>query len=177
MPVSKIEIIPEVIGMVRNAMPKKVIDIGVGFGKYGVLCREVLDIKFGRYHRSEWKTRIDGIEVFGEYITPYHKYIYNKIIIGNVMETHVKGYDVVLLCDVIEHLEHGKGVELLDRLVRGNGFIIVTTPSVFRTSEPYKGNEHERHLSVWKAGDFGRWDSMVKEKSATLIAYIHGMNH
>jgi len=177
MPVSNINVIPEVIGMVRNAMPKKVIDIGIGFGKYGVLCREVLDIKFGRYNRDEWKTIINGIEVFKDYITPYHKYIYNKIIIGDATKMHIKNYDVVLLCDVIEHLEHNKGIQFLDNLVRNNKFIIITTPAAFQHSEPYNGNKHEMHLSKWKPEDFERWDSMVKEKSATLIVYIHGMNH
>lgn len=64
--------------------PKSVLDIGIGFGKYGFLSREYTDIYRGNYF--EWKTRIDGIEGFKKYVTKLQRIIYDNIYIGNAIK-------------------------------------------------------------------------------------------
>ena len=65
--------------------PHSVLDIGPGFGKYGVLCREFLEIWDGRYE-YKFKRRIDCVEVFPDYITDLHRYIYNSIYTADAMD-------------------------------------------------------------------------------------------
>lgn len=87
MPTSYPENISSIICFIRHLKPKSVLDIGPGFGKYGLLCREYLDIwNKWTYSKDKWDIRIDAIEAFANYITPVHKYIYNNIYIGDAKE-------------------------------------------------------------------------------------------
>ena len=58
--------VPIIAGAARQLRPKSVLDVGIGFGKYGMLFREYLDIWdmecVADYDPAAWKTRIDGIE-------------------------------------------------------------------------------------------------------------------
>jgi hypothetical protein len=65
--------------VIYNLNPGSVLDIGSGFGKYGLLCREYLELWDGRQKYQEFLRRIDGVEVFGKYITPVHRFVYNNI--------------------------------------------------------------------------------------------------
>jgi hypothetical protein len=43
MPTSHPSQLNEILEVVLKTRPRSVIDVGVGFGKYGVLCREYLE--------------------------------------------------------------------------------------------------------------------------------------
>ncbi len=69
----------------------------------------------------------------------------------------VKGqpFDLVLLCDLIEHLPKRRGFELLEKCERlSSKYIIVATPNGFLEQGPEGGNEYQRHLSGWFRHDF-----------------------
>jgi hypothetical protein len=68
MPSSQYYHISKLMHMIIALKPLKVLDVGTGFGKYGALCREYLDLWDGR-QKYEFATQIDGVEVFKEYIT------------------------------------------------------------------------------------------------------------
>ena len=103
MPSSHLHQINEIMELIFNSKPKSLLDIGVGFGKYGFLSREYLELGDGRQKYNDWKIQIDGIEVFTEYLTPIHKFIYNEIFEGNALDilpTLKTKYDLILLIDV-----------------------------------------------------------------------------
>ena len=52
MPTSHHTYISDVITWVRKLQPKTVLDVGVGFGKWGHLFREYLDVMHGRFVSS-----------------------------------------------------------------------------------------------------------------------------
>jgi hypothetical protein len=56
--------------LIVNINPNSVLDIGTGFGKYGLLCREYLELWDGRQNYDKFLRRIDGVEAFESYITP-----------------------------------------------------------------------------------------------------------
>ncbi len=155
MPTSHHEVISPVFNLVTRISPASVLDIGVGFGKNGMLCREYLDVWRGRYPETEeWKTRIDGIEIFPKYRNPIWEFCYDNIIIGNIMDhLDILGdYNLVLLIDVIEHLSKDDGMKILETIT---GSYIVSTPrNLYRTEEGAFGNEHERHVSLWYPSEF-----------------------
>lgn len=66
---------------------RRVLDVGVGGGKWGMLTRELLDYYHNvAYFKPDWKTRIEGIEVFEKYRTPVHDYIYDEIHWGDATQ-------------------------------------------------------------------------------------------
>ena len=85
MPSSNFGHLFDVLSSVVLINPKSILEVGVGFGKYGYLFREYLDLAYdeetGGY--KKWRRIIDGIEINDKYLTPVHEYIYNNIYIGN----------------------------------------------------------------------------------------------
>lgn len=81
-PTSNIAAIPTILMMVKKVMPTSVLDVGIGYGKYGCLIREWLSMEDYLKPKDQWAMRIDGIEVFPQYITPIQQHAYNNIMIG-----------------------------------------------------------------------------------------------
>jgi hypothetical protein len=78
MPTSEIDNVPAVVKEAVRMRPLSVLDLGVGFGKYGVLLREKLDIEPGRVRPEHWSVRIDGVEAFERYCNPIYTFVYNR---------------------------------------------------------------------------------------------------
>ena len=182
MPSSRVNSVPTVINIVRQAKPDSILDVGVGFGKWGVLFREYTDIVAAekepeRYRRENWRLRIDGVEAHEPYLSPLHDYVYDAVHPGEVQHVlpGLGVYDIVFLGDVIEHLEKDAGVALLRQcLEHARRFVLVTTPYIAVTQGALCGNEYERHCSAWTAEDFhaaGRCVTTVTEGNV-LVAVL-----
>lgn len=161
MPTSNYSLISAVIDIVFKAKPRSILDIGIGFGKYGFLFREYLDI-YGRtslddYMRSGWKTRIDGIEIYEPYILEHQKFLYSNLYIGDVCELLPKldDYDLIFIGDVLEHFPKQEGNTIIETMKRKAKYVIFLVPlgkcweqaSVF-------GNENETHQTEYFESDF-----------------------
>jgi hypothetical protein len=138
--------------------PQSTLDVGAGFGKYGLLVREYVDIwRDGNY--KNFKRRVDGIEVFKAYLNPVHKFIYNKIYIGDalkVLPNLKRKYDLVLLVDCLEHFTQKDGLMLLKLLAGQSKYILISTPKKMRLQESVFGNVHERHVFQWTKKSLGK---------------------
>lgn len=154
MPTSRPNHLSWLCEQVLHNRPKSILDIGVGFGSKGMLFREYTDIWAGSL--KEKKTRIDGIEIFADYITPLQRMIYNNIYIGDVLDIIDKlgFYDLIYCGDVIEHFEKEKGKFLLFKIMQHSKQSIIVTPVHVLEQGAMYGNEFERHLSQWSAADF-----------------------
>lgn len=165
MPSSRPISIPAVIHLLRQLKPQSILDVGIGFGKWGHLFREYTDILESetdpaRYERKNWEVRIDGIEGFPAYVTDMHRFIYNDIHIGNACDLipRLGSYDLIFMGDIIEHLKKKTGLQLLQQALQKAGkAVIVSTPKHETYQEDLCGNELERHRSVWSARDFKRF--------------------
>ena len=167
MPVSSIDKIPAVMSIFKyDRVVKSVLDVGSGFGKYGFLTREYLDIRKKRYRKRDWITRIDALESWPNYIHPAYQYVYNMIYIGNALHLSrvISRYDVILVIDMIEHLRKGDGKRLLNNLFKKCNFgIVVTFPDTFR-----KGigsdwpNPREEHKCLWTFKEVSKMFDKVK---------------
>ncbi len=147
--------ISKMVDWIVRLQPTSVLDIGVGFGKWGFLAREYTDINAHRYQRADWRVRIEGVEAFAEYATPTYHYIYDKIHYGDLRAVlpQLTTYDLVIIGDVIEHFDKETGLELLCQLRQRAQYILLSSPTVFFTQELFD-NEFERHRSLWTVDDF-----------------------
>ena len=182
MPSSRPNTIPTVINLVRQLKPRSILDVGIGFGKWGHLFREYTDILESenvpsRYERSNWRVRIDGIEGYAGYVTDMHRFIYNEIHIGDTRELirNLPRYDLIFAGDILEHFEKSAGRQFLrEALQLANRAVIITTPKYDTGQEDLCGNELERHLSLWTSSDFRSFpNAHVKTVDrATLLAVL-----
>ena len=168
MPGSMPQNMSRIVQIVRRLDPSSVLDVGCGFGKYGVIFREYLDVLKGRYYMHEWKTRIDAVEVYEPYITELHEYVYDNIYISDVRdyEQEMFWYDLVFYGDVIEHFTKEEGLKILDNIRRAK-YALISTPD-HMTSGPntYMDNEHEAHKYIWKPEDFAELEHWKLNSSA-----------
>lgn len=157
MPTSHSEQINEIVRLIKLANPKSVLDIGVGFGTYGFLSREYLDVWSLSDEYGNWKTRIDGIEIFDRYITVIQKSIYNNIYIGNAISVLGEinfNYDLILIIDVLEHFGYHDGQQLLQICSKTGKNILISVPKNIGTQEALYGNIYETHKYQFRKKDF-----------------------
>lgn len=154
MPTSSYAQIPIVIYelLTRKPIPSRVLDVGVGFGKWGFLVREYCDIYARRCQPNEtgkWMT-IDGVEADQSYHLPHHDLLYNKVWWKPIQVAidEIPTYDAIIMSDVLEHLNEETGLDILAKLRDKTGLLIVTTPDGLQPHS-YPGHPLETHLSGW----------------------------
>ena len=146
MPSCRPEVIPAILYKSMGFRPRTILDVGAGCGKWGCLLYEYL---------SYWcsiEPEIDAVEPFAAYRTPawgFYRNVYEQDVLDVV--GLLDKYDLVLMIDVIEHLEKEKGNEVL---VAVKNHYLVSTPAYWSPQGASFGNERERHVSRWYAEDF-----------------------
>jgi 2-polyprenyl-3-methyl-5-hydroxy-6-metoxy-1,4-benzoquinol methylase len=175
--------------MIISLNPTSVLDMGSGFGKFGVLCREYLELWDGR-QKYEFKRRIDCVEVFQQYISPLHQYIYDNVYNNDILDIAPKleiRYDLILLIDVLEHFEKDDGIKLLKTLLSNNECILVSTPKKPTPQKGAFGNIYETHRSAWSMTELSSlgniafvrddisWISVISLSSNSISNYNEGI--
>ncbi|MCC6794627.1 MAG: tetratricopeptide repeat protein [Candidatus Hydrogenedentes bacterium] len=117
-----------------------------------------LDVAEERVQPSDWKLRIDGLELFEPYILSHQRSLYSNIIIGDVRELapKVDQYDLIIAGDVIEHLDKDDGEEVIAQLYdKAKRALFVNIPLGDGWDHPERhGNPGELHRSQWYVEDF-----------------------
>ncbi|MBE3584411.1 MAG: glycosyltransferase [Limnochordaceae bacterium] len=178
MPTSYYQAIPAILDSILAERPRSILDVGMGFGKYGYLCRDILEIPFRRYKKEDWVTRIDGVEACHEYHNPVYDYAYDHVFWGDVTQIvdQLDLYDVVLMIDVLEHFTKSDGYSIIRKLLNHtNKMLLISTPLYPDTQTDYNGNSYEMHKSRWHPLDFHSFDATyqlvpVGDGGAQLIA-------
>lgn len=146
MPTSNLATWPAILNLIELAPEHdRILDVGPGYGKAGLLLREYLNTK---------PSTVDAVEAWPGYVTDRMRCIYDDVLVCNVLDLDPKtlaSYDLVLMADVIEHIQKPEALKLLDRIP---GYVVVSTPMDFFH------NGHglpptEDHVSHWTLEDFG----------------------
>ena len=160
MPTSYSENIPKIIDIIKEIQPKKVLDIGIGEGKFGLLIKEYLSND----------VIVDGVEVYKPYITGIHRAIYRKIYNQDITKMDLRKlekYDLYLMIDIAEHLQKVTCHRILKEL---NGVVLISTPI-----EDYRAhyeNHFEDHVSHWTLEDFSRYEFKNYSTELSVIVLI-----
>jgi hypothetical protein len=169
MPTCRPEILSPVFERVlKLPRPNSVLDVGVGFGKWGFLLREYLDVWNTKQSLYDCRTtRIDGLEPFMPYqLGPgaanwwAYDHVYPVTVQDWILGTKPRAsapasgvasfrYDWIFMMDVLEHLGHGQGEEVLRTLRDRCDLLCLSTPIKVRAQGAVMGNELERHVSTW----------------------------
>lgn len=164
MPSSYCDSYPPIVKLLVEQNPRKVIDVGPGWGKYGLACHEYLpDLE--ALHAVEVK----------EGRLPTQDSIYNWVYVGDARDAAYNTkfwarWDTVLLVDVIEHMTLAEGHELLRKIRAAGCNTLVATPKVFvRQHDDH--NPYETHQSLWDWHQFTRY--RVTRDVSTIDALIY----
>lgn len=150
--------IPFCIDVLMKIAPSRVLDVGVGFGRWGVVLREFCDVWYGRIHAPDWKIEIHGIEGFEKNLSAYHRSFYTHLHVGDANDLihSIPGpWSVVIFGDVLEHFTKDAARKHLATSLARSEYVLVNIPlgEDWEQGEAY-GNKYERHLSTWYAEEF-----------------------
>jgi len=149
------------IDLIRKINPKSILDLGVGFGRWGILSREFLEIWDNEKYPTRWERVIDGVEIFSDYIKPYHYLFYNEIYFTDAlffMRENQKKYDLIICGDIIEHMEKEDGFELISLCLKNSKYLLINIPLGKNWVQTKKyDNIYEEHKSVWEKKDFKKY--------------------
>ena len=157
---SFIENIQIIVPAVVKYNPKYILDIGSGFGKYGLLIREAmlsLRSEAGDLTPDYWGVKIDCMDEAKYFLAcPSVKAVYNRILECNAKTIIVPSeYDFILLIDVAEHWSREEYFNFVKGVKRNNPNckILVSTPKevVMYTERHY---DSETHHTQFTEADF-----------------------
>ena len=151
---SRYEAVPVLVEKMREIKPKTVLDIGVGFGKVGLLIREYLEAWEDRVTPEEWDIEIIGVEGF----KAYHKgsvqnIVYNGIMYIDVMDLYWASgiFNLITCIDMLEHLEKEDALPLIQKMKEHGQHVLLSIPTgPGWLRHPYGKNPLEAHVSEWE---------------------------
>jgi 2-polyprenyl-3-methyl-5-hydroxy-6-metoxy-1,4-benzoquinol methylase len=114
----------------------KILDVGFGSGIY---CKMLRVFNY---------QNIDGIDVYDKNIVKMGlDKIYNNIYIKNILDFDFSHYDLIIMGDVLEHIELEAAKNMLSCFIEKNKceHIVVSIPYEYEQNEIY-GNTYEKHL-------------------------------
>ena len=165
-------VITDICNKIIEQQPTTVLDIGFGFGKYGFLAREYTDIWKGRY--TNRKTIIHGIEIFKDHIMPHIDQIYDHVFIGDAVDIlpDLQKYDMIICCDMLEHLPKDRGIILLNLIKSKCKIGFVSTPLNPGNRGSMNGNKYEAHISQFSKQELEHYGTVCEYCNHTLLLQV-----
>lgn len=143
-----------IVDQLRALNPRSIVDVGCGWGRWGFLAREFLELWAHRFTPDEWAVHIDAIDAHPGTWTPIHPYVYDRCLEVDVRDwVPDRNYDVAIACDVIEHLPKDDGLVVLERLKDHCGAVLLGLPLGWGTRQGFDGNPYEAHRSSWEESE------------------------
>jgi SAM-dependent methyltransferase len=150
-------VIPELV----TSTKKRFLDVACGFGKWGAFLK-----------KNSYASCLIGVDIWKPYLKHLKKRsIFDELVLASA--THLpfveKSFDVVIACEVIEHLPKHLGTILrlqCESLAREK--IILSTPNFHYHQGIEHNNPFEKHISFWKDNDFKKAGYKVKGSGIKL---------
>lgn len=180
MPSSLLALAPAIVALAWDrseelGRPIRVLDVGVGHGKYGLLVREYLGDRL---------ELIDGVEAESRYVNRFpwleevYRLIYEAAIEDLVDErapwatptdpTILGTYDLVLMLDVLEHLDYEPAREVLKAIPAP---VVISTPRDYFQNPEHVEYPTENHRSHWSAESIATVRPIDREDLDALERY------
>jgi len=131
---------------IKNPEKLKVLNVGVGDGTSGI-AKQLPFIKF---------KQLDHIDIHKPYLDKASKLKWQSkvnFIHKDIREYDVSDYDLVMMFDVLEHLQKEDALKIIKKVK--HGLVFVPIEKGFR--ENATGVKSQDHLSFWDESDFEGW--------------------
>lgn len=134
MPFSRPDARPWVTKQVRKLRPATILDVGAGAGTYWQALHNTV--------KAHWT----AIEIHEPYVQRFGLTgLYDEVIVGDFLTEPLNHYDLVILGDVLEHVDEGQAGAMVAKALAIGRVIAVVPVDHFEQGESH-GNPHEAHL-------------------------------
>jgi hypothetical protein len=165
MPYSSVVFDEEIKNILTCVAPCKVLDLGAGAGKYGLMVKDINST-----------TEVIAVESEKDYIRRFKlTSIYNVVWRMSVTDLIQPNYydaqfDVIIAGDILEHLRKTDGINLINFLIYRCRWLIVEFPHRYLQNS-VDGHDGEAHISAWSESDFAGFEctKMRSEDTQRLI--------
>lgn len=147
--------------VIKTINPQRILDIGAGGGKYGALLKSIVP-----------ECELTALECDEAAFPQLREVGYHQILpitADKLYERSSDLYDVVILGDVIEHMLHSQGRDLLEFLNYRSRYLIISTPECMPMSRPIF---FEGHNSLWRPDSFGWHDYWAHQQCGVMHFYL-----
>jgi len=154
----------KIVETVNHIKPKSIIDFGSGEGKLSVRLgfiegvKEILAVEPSQSATLQALSRFEKVKDKVNFVVP-------ETLWGSLFyyDDRLKGKDVMILCEVIEHIDEYRLPKVLDTILHEYqpGVLIITTPNR-EYNDVYDMDEHFRHNDhrfEWSRAEFRQWCS------------------
>ncbi len=171
--------ISPILDKVVELDPKRILDIGSAFGKFGLLSREaILSTRAERGYLEPCDDLEIGCVEMAKYFqnTPYHENLYQfhyHMDARTIEWSEMPKFDLVLLIDVVEHWDKEEGMKVVAEIKKYTGAkVLISTPrETVMYNHAIYGKDCPTHKSQWLPEDFISLDNMAEDIS-TIASYI-----
>lgn len=133
----------------------RILDVGPGSGNYFDLLTGAGEYanypgrNLGRDDAVEWV----AVEIFEPYLNSFKLYNkYNQIYISDIYDVsweELGKFSVIILGDVIEHMQESRGREVIKRAADHADWVIMSLPIIEYPQGISYGNVHETHIEQY----------------------------
>ena len=163
--------------------PKRVMDIGAGMGKFGMLIREQYLSRNAEQGEMEPVDDIviDAVEDTKYLLTDRMKGLYNRVFEKDIFNFYpqMEDYDLILLIDTVEHWDKAKGLDLI-RVLSRKGSVMVSTPKHTGMYKEHFYGDPRHHITQYVDRDFDIFPGAKRIESGhshiVLIPKSNGKN-
>ena len=167
MPTSDVEGKDWAKGVIKRLDPGTVVDVGPGEGTYVKLARDVTS-----------DCRWIGVEAWAPYIPTFGLWeSYDWVIVSDIRHvdpyTIVRDPDLVILADVLEHMDQLEARGVLARMKDWAHNILVSVPLAHHDQADVGGNWFEIHREHWTAREMRRelGAGLVDAREGKVLGY------
>lgn len=162
--------------IVSSLQPQTIIDVGIGKGKIGQLCRQ-----------ASPTAKISGFEVYQPFVEKYkenYNGVYESVVIADFREWIRQNSnwqaDLIVFGDVLEHFFYSEVHDVIQFCLYRVKYLMAIWPTEYLQND-FDGNLEESHRSNFKLSDLARYPiryyqcNKISAEIDLHIALIKGM--
>lgn len=136
MPISSPEGKSEFVHFIDKYKPQSILDIGAGKGNYGTLIRIAHEPRI-----------LHAVEVWQPYIDEFNlSATYDKVFKEDVRDRDDFQYDLVILGDILEHMEKDQAMSVWEKVSKQAKYAILSIPIGYHPQGCVHDNPYEEHV-------------------------------
>lgn len=148
--------------VLQTLQPARILDIGAGQGKYGKMARDA-GLGASEVTAVECDTSLNaGLAAAG----------YNEVLnitAQQLLDQPARHYDLIIMGDVIEHMKHSDGQDLLEFLNYRCSYLLIITPECMPMSD---ANFYVGHNSLWTPRAMQWHDLWAHQRCRVMHFYL-----